>query len=337
MSQTSLFDIEKKLEELSSMGDPLEKLSKTIPWERFEKPLAKVFEKERKSNAGRRPYPYLSMFKVMILQNLYNIADEQMQFQMLDRLTFRRFTGFHGEDTIPDQKTIWLYREHLTQSGIIEKLFTMFDNFLADAGYRAKKGQIVDASFVEVPRQRNTKDENDTINKGETPENWNESKRRQKDMDAAWTKKHNETHFGYKNHVNVDVQHKMIRAYSVTPASVHDSQELENIIDKDSGRKALWGDSAYSSKSTRKKLNRKRIVSHINKKGYRNHPLSKFQQSLNRIRSKVRARVEHVFARIGQMVGGTIRCIGQPRAATRIGIINLVYNMSRFAYLENCR
>jgi IS5 family transposase len=213
----------------------------------------------------------------------------------------------------------------------------MFDDFLADAGYRAKKGQIVDASFVEVPRQRNTKDENDTISKGETPADWNESKRRQKDMDAAWTKKHNETHFGYKNHVNVDVQHKMIRAFSVTPASVHDSQELEDILDKDNGRKALWGDSAYSSEDIRKKLKRKRIVSHVNKKGYRSHPLSKFQQNLNRMRSKVRARVEHVFARIGQMIGGTIRCIGQPRAATRIGIMNLVYNMSRYAYLENCK
>jgi transposase, IS5 family len=184
------------------------------------------------------------------------------------------------------------------------------------AGFTAKKGQIVDATFVETPRKRNSRDENETIKGGGTPDDWKEnpSKLSQKDLDARWTKKNNETHYGYKNHLNVDAKHKLIRDYEVTPADVHDSQVLEKLFDSDNTGKALWADSAYKSEEIDNKLTRRRLKNNINRKGYRNHPLSKFQELMNRKRSSVRARIEHVNARLDSMIGRWIHYIGRLRA-----------------------
>jgi len=334
MGQLGLFDLENRLAELSNMGDPLEKLS-VIPWHKFEARIRHLMMKPKLSNAGRPPFNYGMMFKIMVLQHMYNLSDPQMQFQIIDRLSFRRFLGIGPEDTIPDEKTIWLFRETLTQAGAIKKLFSLFDRYLTEAGFSAKKGQIIDATFVELPRQRNTREENDTIKRGDVPEDWknNPWKLSQKDLDARWTKKNNETHYGYKNHLNVDVKHKLIREYDVTPANVHDSQVSDKILDRDNTGKSLWADSAYQSEEFREKLRRGGIRNNINRKGYRNHPLSAFQQGMNRKRSSVRARIEHVNGRLDTMVGRWIHCIGRLRAAARIGMTNLVYNMTRYAYV----
>jgi IS5 family transposase len=337
VSQIGLFDVENRLLELSAMGDPLEKLDKAINWKHFKPLLNKAFRKDRKSNAGRPSFDYIMMFKVLVLQSMYNLSDAQTQFQILDRHTFRRFLGIHDESQIPDEKTVWNYREALTQSGTMKKLFDMFDRYLTDAGYKAKKGQIIDASFVEVPRQRNSRDENEEITQGKTPDAWldNPSKLSQKDLDARWTKKNDQTFYGYKNHVNVDVKGKLIREYSVTPASVHDSQEMENILDKDNTGSGIWADSAYRSEETEKLLKKRKLKSHVHRKAYRNHPLSEFQTLRNTEKSRIRARVEHVFGWMENKIGSLIRCIGQPRAATKIGLMNLVYNMNRYRYLRS--
>jgi len=339
MGQLGLFDIENKLTELSKMGDPLEKLDNAINWKTFKPVINKAFRTERKSNAGRPPFDYLMMFKILVLQHMYNLSDAQVQYQLLDRLTFRRFIGIGGENIIPDEKTIWLFRETLTRQGTVTKLFSMFDRYLNEAGYHAKKGMMVDASFVEVPRQRNTREENDQIKNGTTPSDWEKKpdKLCQKDLDARWTKKNDQTFYGYKNHVNADVKHKLIRAYTVTPASVHDSQEIGNVLDADNTNQTMWADSAYSSAEITTDLENAGVKSLIHKKANRNRPLSKFQQKRNTAKSRIRVRVEHVFAQIDKMIGRCIRCIGQPRAAARIGLTNLVYNMRRYAFLAGSR
>jgi transposase, IS5 family len=277
------------------------------------------------------------MFKILVLQTMYGLSDEQTQFQILDRLTFKRFLGLGAEGCIPDQKTIWLFRENLTQSGTVKKLFDMFQRQLNEAGYNAQKGQIIDASMVEVPRQRNTRDENEEIKNGGTPEEWDQhpAKLRQKDVDARWTKKNDENFFGYKNHVTVDAKHKLIREYVTTSAEVHDSQVLEKILDPENTNADVYADSAYSSDKIENRLYYLWYRSRICRKGSRKGPLTEIQQEANRKKSRVRARVEHVFAQIEAMYGGIIRCIGRLRAATKIGLLNLVYNMKRFAYLES--
>lgn len=337
MGQIGLFDVENRLSELSAMGDPLEKLDKSVNWNYFKPVIDKAFQKERKSKAGRPPYDYILMFKILVLQSMYNLSDEQTQFQILDRHTFKRFLGLRDETSIPDQKTIWLFRETLTQYGAIRKLFDMFDRYLTEAGFTAKKGQIIDATFVETPRQRNTRDENEMVKNGETPGDWkkNPAKLRQKDIDARWTKKHNQTYYGYKNHLNVDVKNKLIRDYEVTSADVHDSQVFEDLLDGDNTGKAIWADSAYKSEEIDKKITKRGLKNNINRKGYRNKPLSVFQQMMNRKRSSIRARIEHVNGRLDCMIGRWIHSIGRLRAAAKIGLTNLVYNMTRYVYLVN--
>jgi transposase, IS5 family len=198
-------------------------------------------------------------------------------------------------------------------------------------------GQMIDASIVPVPKQRNGRDENAAIKAGETPEGWDDqpAKRRQKDTDARWTKKHGRSHYGYKNHVNVDRRHKLIRRYKVTDASVHDSQALDDILDETNTASDVWADSAYRSAETEAKLADRGLRSRIHRKAHRNRPLSKREQQGNRTRSKIRARVEHVFGAQANDMGGTlVRSIGIGRAKARIGLKNLAYNMRRAVHLE---
>jgi len=336
MGQLSFFDCQNKLDALSKQGDPLEKLDSVISWKIFKPMLKRAFKKERKNNAGRHPFDYLMMFKVLILQRMYNLSDAQIQFQILDRYTFKRFLGISDENTIPDEKTIWLFRETLTNKGIIEKLFDKFNEYLDNMGYKAKKGQIVDASFVEVPKQRNSCEENEMLKNGETPPEWekNPSKDRQKDKDAKWTKKNGKSYYGHKNHINTDVKYKLIRKYKRTSAETHDSQPFPDLIDKKNNSKSVWADSAYSSEDTEEMLKQKHYRSNINRKGCRNKSLSEFQVKLNHKKSKIRCRVEHVFGYIeNSMKSGLIRCIGAKRADGIIGMIDLVYNMNRYVQL----
>ena len=173
----------------------------------------------------------------------------QVEHQIRDRLSFMRFLGLGLEGRVPDAKTVWLYREQLTQAGVIEALFETFDGYLKDQGYLAMGGQIIDASIVAVPKQRNSREENARIKAGETPAGWEDkpAKRRQKDVEARWTKKHGKSHYGYKNHVNVDRRHKLVRRYHVSDAAEHDSQVLDDILDGDNTALGVWADSAYRS------------------------------------------------------------------------------------------
>lgn len=336
MGQTGFFDMENRLKSLDEIGDPLVVLNRTVPWEEFRGLLNKALRnKERKSEAGRKPFDEILMFKVLVLQALYNLADEKTQFYIQDRLSFMRFLGLGMDGQVPDEKTIWWYRNSLAQGGWIDRLFKKFNGCLDEAGLKAQEGQIIDATIVEVPRQRNHKDENDQIKKDEPPEEWkkDKAKLRQKDVDARWVQKNGVNHFGYKNHINVDKKHKLIRSFEVTAASVHDSEVFEEILDG-KNRKKIWADSAYRSKEKSKALKRKGYDNQTHYKSKRNHPLTKFQEKLNKMRSKIRVRVEHVFGHMEVSMGGNwLRVVGKVRARMKIGMRNLAYNMHRFTYL----
>jgi len=336
MKQTGFFDENDRLKELSELGDPLEKLNSVIDWERFRPVLTRILKKEAQGPGGRPPYDYVMMFKILILQRIYHISDAQTEYQIKDRLSFMRFLGLSLCNDVPDDKTIWFFREQLVKADIIDTLFYRFVNELEKKHIITRDGSIIDATFVDVPKQRNSKDENDSIKKGNTPEDWetpeNEHKKAQKDVDARWTVKNDETHYGYKDHIKTDKDSKIITAYTVTPANIHDSQEMVNLIDKKKD-KIIYADSAYKGEEIERCLGRK-IENQICEKGYRNKPLTKRQLQRNRKKSKVRSRVEHVFGYMTNSMGGiTIRCIGQARAKFAIGMMNLTYNMCRFRFL----
>jgi IS5 family transposase len=247
-----------------------------------------------------------------------------------------RFLGLDLDQRIPDAKSIWLFRETLTQAQVVETLFDQFEAYLAKHGLQPRGGQLIDASLVPVPKQRNSREDNATIKAGACPVEWDEqpNKRRQKDTAARWTKKHGVSHYGYKNHVNVDKKHKLIRQYAVTDAAVHDSQMLEKVLLPAEAGRDVWADSAYRSAEIETQLKAKRLHSKIHYKGSRNKVLTTPQHTRNRARSRIRARVEHVFGhQVTAMGGKLIRTIGLLRARAKIGLKNLTYNFQRFLIL----
>ena len=340
MGQLGFFDADSRLAVISAKGDPLEKIARVVPFESFRAEIEAAVltpANEKKSNAGRKPIDVIVMFRMLVLQSLYNLSDEQVEYQVRDRLSFTRFLRLGIEDRIPDGTTLWLFREALGKAGLIEKLFERFGQHLETKGYIARGGQMIDATIVPVPKPRNTREENEEVKAGKTPKAWkqNPAKNRQKDKDARWTKKHGKSFYGYKNHVNADAKRKLIRQYEVTDASVHDSQQFDGLLNQANTSADVYADSAYRSAETEAKLNLRGLRSRIHRRANRNHPLSKVQEDANRRKSRVRARIEHVFGAQQTAPGGRIvRTIGIARAKVKIGLQNLVYNIRRLVTLE---
>ena len=257
------------------------------------------------------------------------------EYLIRDRISFMRFLDLELEDPVPDANTIWLFREALAQAGLIDRLFERFGQHLEAEGY-IPGGQIIDATIVSVPKQRN-KEENEAIKAGKTPEGWEQqpAKNAQKDKDARWTKKNDASFYGYKNHLGVDKAHKLIRKWDATDAAVHDSQKLDDVLDLSNTGKGVWADSAYRSVQIEAGLKEKGLQSRIHRRAARDRAPSERQKSANTTRSKVRARVEHVSGQQQSSMGGKIvRTIGIARARFKIGMMNLGYNIRRLVQLE---
>lgn len=325
-----MFDLEFRMEDLTRTGDPLVQLKACIDWEMFRPELMTIREKERKSAAGRKPFDVVLMFKVLVLQSLYNLGDDALEYQIRDRLSFMRFLGLSLGDSVPDAKTIWLFREDLGRAGLVTRLFKQFDQYLREQGFTARKGQIVDASIVSVPIQRNSREDNALIKQGDIPADWSEAKRRQKDIHARWSARPKKHKFGYKNHISIDAKHKFIREYVVTDAGVHDSQVFGELLDETNTSRDVWADSAYRSEKMLVELRQNEYREHLQRKGCRNRKLTSWEKQGNRTRSRIRCRVEHVFGMQTQIAGNLIlRTVGKVRAAVKIGLRNLAYNMYR--------
>src|ERR1700686_1999972 len=259
MGQFGFFDADRRLAAITAKGDPLEMIARVVPFESFRAEIeAAVLTpvNEKKSSAGRQPIDVMVMFRMLVLQSLYNLSDEQVEYQVRDRLSFTRFLGLGFEDRIPDGTTLWLFRERLAKAGLVEKLFARFGYYLEAKGYIARGGQMVDATIVPVPKNRNSKEENEAVKAGRTPHAWAKkpAKNRQKDKDARWTKKHGKSFYGYKNHVNADARYKLIRRYGVSDASVHDSGQFDALLTKANTSVEVYADSAYRSAATEAKL-----------------------------------------------------------------------------------
>lgn len=329
-----LFDEQENYAKLSAIGNPLEMIHAVVDFEMFREVLEEgVLIKDRKSNAGAKPYDVVMMFKILILQRYYGLGDTQLEYQIIDRISFKKFLGLESGDKVPDEKTVWAFREKLTNEGLVEKIFSQFTDYLDSKGLIMNEGKMVDASFTIAPRQRNTRDENKKIKEGEGSDLWNDTpnKKKHKDIDARWTKKNGETLYGYKNHAKVDSKSKFIDNYKVTDASVHDSQALEDLLEEDDKGQEFYADSAYTGKDQEKVIDKYEMKNKVHEKGYKNKPLTDEQKEGNREKSKTRARVEHVFGFMEQSMNGLIvKSVGIKRAAGIIGLINLTYNLFRY-------
>ena len=147
MPQMGFFDLSDRYASLDAKKDPLVEINAVVPWDAFRPLLERVWRKPdaaRKSRAGRKPMDVVLMFKTLVLSALYNLSDDQIEYQVRDRLSFMRFLGLGLGDRVPDAKTVWLYREALAKAGMVDELFAQFDGYLARQGYIARGGQILD-------------------------------------------------------------------------------------------------------------------------------------------------------------------------------------------------
>jgi len=334
VGRVGIFDKDETSAKLSKLGNPLEKLHKVIDFEIFRTELeANMLNQNKKSNAGQKPYDLVLMFKIILLKRFYNLSDEQAEYQINDRLSFKEFLGLSAGDSVPDSRTIWLFQENLIQKKLEEVFFEQFHSYLDDLGLFVNEGKIVDASFVEVPRQRNKKSDNEKIRDGEGSELWNEKPRKkcQKDIDARWTEKGGQKYYGYKDHTKTDTKSKLIDTYNVTTAEVHDSQVVEPLVRKSDEGQDFYADSAYIGESVDKILRKNGIIPQIVERAFRGKPLTDKQIADNRVKSKIRCRCEHVFGFVSNSMNDFyIQSIGFQRAKGIIGLINLVYNLCRY-------
>ena len=352
--QLGFFDVEDRYAQLSKAGDPLEKLAAVVDFEPFRYRLVKALKRSDGAKGGRPPYDPILMFKILILQALYGMSDDQAEFQIRDRLTFIRFLGLGPGDPVPDAKTIWLFREHLTRAGAVEKLFARFDKLLRDKGYLAMSGQILDASLIPAPRQHLDDGEKAAIKEGKSAaEIWPDepAKAAQKDVDARWTVKHSKAKpvaedekakpdiaipvFGYKNHIGIDRRYGLIRTWLVSDAAAHDGARLrEGLVDRTNFASDVWADTAYRSGENERYLSAIGKVSRIHRKKPKGKPMPRHTARANATKSAVRSKVEHVFAAQKARMGLIVRTVGIARARTKIGLANLAYNMKRLVWLQ---
>ncbi len=250
--QAGFFDVDERLKELSAKGDDLERLLAVVNFEVFRPDLARAVPRSDGSKGGRPPFDHVFMWKVLILQASHSLSDERTEFLIKDRLSFMRFLGLGLCDPVPDANTIWTFREALTRATIdgqpaIQVLFRAYEAALKAAGFLAMGGQIIDASIIAAPKQRNTEGEKAEIKAGRIPEAWTDqpAKLAQKDRDARWTVKWSKAKppadgspridlavpaFGYKNHVGIDRRHVLIRTWTATDAARHDGAQLPSLV-----------------------------------------------------------------------------------------------------------
>ena len=266
-----LFDLDERLALLSQKGDALERLAEVVDFEVFRTELERAVPRADRAKGGRPPFDHVLMFKVLILQTQNNLSDERTEFYLRDRLTWMRFLGLGLADPVPDANTIWTFREALTRTGAIARLFALFDQALRAAGYLAMSGQLVDARWtIKYTKAKPDQD-------GKTPP-----------VDIAIPA------FGYQNHIGADRRHRLIRTWRVTSAAAHAGARLADLLDPANTASGVWADSAYRSKRNEALLKERMLVSRIHCKKPAKRPMPARIARANAKRSAVRAHVEHV-------------------------------------------
>jgi transposase len=192
-----LFADAARKQKIETLGDPLQVIARHIDFDHLTQVIDELLPRGDATRGGRPPYPTAVMVRILILKYLYNLSDEQMEYQLLDRMSYQRFCLLTDSANVPDRNTLWHYQQRLGVDGVTA-LFQAVDGQLLQRGYLARCGQIIDATLVPAPIQHFTKEDKAQLEQGNIPADWNEAKRRQKDLDATHTKKHGKGYHGYK-------------------------------------------------------------------------------------------------------------------------------------------
>lgn len=331
--KTDLFAADLRKKKIDRLGDPLLAFEEHINFAALAAEVDRVAPRPVSPQGGRPPFPTETMVRILFLKRFNNLSDEQTEYQLLDRMSYQRFCGLADSANIPDRTTVWTFENRIGEAGATA-LFDGLERQLLKHGYIARGGQIIDATLVPAPKQHFTRGDKEQIKQDAMPADWSPAKRRQKDLDATWTKKHGKSHHGYKLSVNVDKRYKVIRKIETDTASTHDSRHFDAVLDPGNTSRDVYADKGYPSAERETKLKEAGYRNHIQRKGARNHPLSACQEKRNQRIAKTRARVEHIFAGIEQMGGKLIRTIGQARANFALVMMAASYNLKRLAYFK---
>lgn len=334
--QKGLFDFEDRMREIGE-NDPLAKLDAVIDWEVFRETIEHAVIPEARGPGGRPRFDVIQMFKILVLQRVYHLSDGRTEFMIRDRLSFMRFVGVDLHQTVPDEKTIWRFREELIRANVMNELWRVFNVELRRMGIQTSRGKIIDASIVETNRPKRNRSRNRGVTEtrdGRSAGEHTLSQERQMDRDARWTVKRNRPYFGYKNHIKIDAKTKLIEESAVTDASVHDSRMMRVLLTIRDRHSEVYADKGYAGMGCLTAVIERRVQSRIIQKAYRNTPISAQQKAANRSWSRIRARVEHVFGdqRTGMHLT-RIRTRGLPRAEFTLQLTNLAYNLRRLRFL----
>jgi IS5 family transposase len=331
----SLFAGHEREAKRQQIGDPLTLLSRHIDFASIAQAIDAKLSLGTGTRGGRPAWPTVVMVKLLLLQQLYNLSDDALEYQVLDRRSFQQFLGLEHSGKVPDAKTIWVWRERLKAQDVMGDISAAVGVQLQRAGFIARGGQIIDASIVSAPIQRNTREENAQIKQGsEVGQDWSDAKRAQKDVQARWTRKHGKAHYGYKLHASTDRRWGFIRRHAVSAANVHDSRHFEEVLDPSNRGRTVWADSGYADASREADLTQRGYRAAIQHQGQARKPLSAAEQRRNRRLAKDRVFGEHPFARLAQQGGKCLRTIGLARATVVIGLKVASHNLMRLARLQ---
>ena len=328
-----LFAHQAREQKIGILGDPLQRIEAYIQFSALAAEVDRIAPRPSSLLGGRPAFPTETMVRILVLKQLYNLSDEQMEFQLLDRMSYQRFCGLQDVSNIPDRTTIWTFANRIGTAGA-QALFDAVHAQLLRQGFIARAGQIVDATLVPAPKQHLRQEDKAIIEQKATPADWNAPKRRQKDTDASWTKKHGKSHFGYKLSINIDAQNKLIRKIKTDTAKVHDSQHLKALVNTNNTNVQVFADRGYPSAEHTMWLKAQGLKDRIQNKGSKTKALTQRAKARNKTIAKTRARVEHVFASMRQMGGKLIRTVGQARADFALTLMATCYNIKRLSWLK---
>lgn len=303
----------------------LQRVSELVDWRAVEALLSGL----RSGSMGAPAYPSLALFKAVLLQQWYGLSDPGLEEALVDRLSFRRFLGLSLSEPVPDHSTLWRFREQLAKSGLAERAFGLITAQIEKSGFVLKRGTLIDASLVRS-----------AVNPPKPPagilppdaDGRPASKlvRSPLDPEAAWTHKEGQYYFGYKMHVAMDQESRIIRRIAFTPANVNESTAANMLICGDEAR--VYADKAYDSKARRAYLKSKGIGDGIMRRGNRWHSLGTWAARRNAVISHRRAPIEPLFALIKRVYGfARARYRGLTRNAAAFYLAATAVNLQRWA------
>jgi len=286
----------------------LSRMDSLIPWAEFCSVIEPYYPK---AGNGRRPVGLERMLRMYFIANWFNLADEACEDAMYDVEVFRDFCRIDlGCERVPDATTLLNFRHLLERHGLGAALFAKVGELLLASGLKLSGGTIVDATIIAAPSSTKNAD-------------------KARDPEMHQTKKGNQWHFGMKVHIGVDSKSGLTHSVSVTPANVHDSQELPNLLHGHETR--LYGDSAYIGQKDKLKEIAPKAKDFTNKRASRNRPLTDADREANRRKSQVRAKVEHPFRPLKSIYGfAKARYRGLVKNANRVFALLALINLDKW-------